>query len=183
MTPTIIEIRPFRNGWKVFEAPGVEPNGMSFGHQYRPAGSQDDVHGAAATFFFSDGLTVLNDLHSIPISREHLRKTGHLGDGCRVGRLGSSRRREKTNSAKQPEKDGGIGRFRPRFNHVTDISNAPRFAEQAREPDDQESCSRFFEIARGARASRSRHSQLSSRVVERNDALDVATRIENPNLT
>jgi hypothetical protein len=22
---TIIEIRPFRNGWKVFEAPGVEP--------------------------------------------------------------------------------------------------------------------------------------------------------------
>jgi hypothetical protein len=25
MTPTIIEIRPFRNGWKVFEAPGVEP--------------------------------------------------------------------------------------------------------------------------------------------------------------
>jgi hypothetical protein len=129
------------------------------------------------------GLPMLNDLHSIPISREHLRKTGHLGDGCRVGRLGSRRRREKTNSAKQPEKHGGIGRFRPRFNHVTDISNAPRFAEQAREPDDQESCSRFFEIARGARASRSRHSQLSSRVVEWNDALDVATRIENPNLT
>jgi hypothetical protein len=24
-TVTIIEIRPFRNGWKVFEAPGVEP--------------------------------------------------------------------------------------------------------------------------------------------------------------
>jgi len=22
---TIIEIRPYRNGWKVFEAPGVEP--------------------------------------------------------------------------------------------------------------------------------------------------------------
>jgi hypothetical protein len=22
---TVIEIRPFRNGWKVFEAPGVEP--------------------------------------------------------------------------------------------------------------------------------------------------------------
>jgi hypothetical protein len=22
---TIIEIRPFRNGWKVFEAPGIEP--------------------------------------------------------------------------------------------------------------------------------------------------------------
>ena len=22
---TIIEVRPFRNGWKVFEAPGVEP--------------------------------------------------------------------------------------------------------------------------------------------------------------
>jgi len=22
---TIIEIRPFRNGWKVFEAPGLEP--------------------------------------------------------------------------------------------------------------------------------------------------------------
>jgi hypothetical protein len=22
---TVIEIRPYRNGWKVFEAPGVEP--------------------------------------------------------------------------------------------------------------------------------------------------------------
>jgi len=25
VTATIIEIRSFRNGWKVFEAPGVEP--------------------------------------------------------------------------------------------------------------------------------------------------------------
>jgi hypothetical protein len=25
LTLTIIEIRPFRNGWKCFEAPGVEP--------------------------------------------------------------------------------------------------------------------------------------------------------------
>jgi hypothetical protein len=24
-TATIIEIRPYRNGWKIFEAPGVEP--------------------------------------------------------------------------------------------------------------------------------------------------------------
>jgi hypothetical protein len=22
---TVVEIRPYRNGWKVFEAPGVEP--------------------------------------------------------------------------------------------------------------------------------------------------------------
>ncbi|PYL70643.1 MAG: hypothetical protein DMF22_08865 [Verrucomicrobia bacterium] len=104
---------------------------MTFGHQYGPAASQGDVHGAAATFCFSDGLTVLNDLHSVPISREHLRKTGHLRDGVGVGRLGSRRRREKTNSPKQPKKDDGIGRFGPRFNHVTDISNAPRIAEQA----------------------------------------------------
>jgi hypothetical protein len=25
VSDTIIEIRPHRNGWKVFEAPGVEP--------------------------------------------------------------------------------------------------------------------------------------------------------------
>jgi hypothetical protein len=25
MSPTIIEIKPHRRGWKVFEAPGVEP--------------------------------------------------------------------------------------------------------------------------------------------------------------
>ena len=25
MSATVIEIRPHRNGWKVFEAPGVEP--------------------------------------------------------------------------------------------------------------------------------------------------------------
>ena len=25
MAKTIIEIRPYRNGWQVFEAPGVEP--------------------------------------------------------------------------------------------------------------------------------------------------------------
>jgi len=25
LSMTIIEIRPFRNGWKCFEAPGVEP--------------------------------------------------------------------------------------------------------------------------------------------------------------
>lgn len=26
---TVIEIRPYRNGWKVFEAPGVEPVSLS----------------------------------------------------------------------------------------------------------------------------------------------------------
>jgi len=29
---TIIEIRPFRNGWQVFEAPGVEPSVLDREH-------------------------------------------------------------------------------------------------------------------------------------------------------
>jgi hypothetical protein len=80
-------------------------NGMAFRHQRGPTASQPNVCGPAATCAFRDGLTVLHDLHCVPISRERVSKAGHLGAGSQAGGLGLQGREEKSSSAKQPEDD------------------------------------------------------------------------------
>jgi hypothetical protein len=61
---------------------------MALRHQRSPAASEADAHFSMAACTVSDGLTVLHDLHSIPIPSEYLSKPGHFGVSGGIDRLG-----------------------------------------------------------------------------------------------
>jgi hypothetical protein len=65
-------------------------NGMALGNQCGPPASQPHVRGAAPACAFRYGLTVLHDLHRVPVPRQRLGKPGHLRDSSGVDGLGPS---------------------------------------------------------------------------------------------